>query len=145
MTCNAINSKISHAISNYLTPDKTFPKVMSLIPIIGMLIEDTFREPIVKDLKESLKSEDTQKVINSYQLLNEYNLCSTGRNIFSLAIVVTITALGILTPFFGIVLAAYFGYNVFYDIAHIYSVQKAIEATETNLDLGQEKPLNTVD
>jgi len=110
--------------------DAALPQALTLLPIIGPLVQVFQEMVILHSIKKNNGFYQLPKVIELIQLKNQYKIYGIGRCLISLAVIITVAALGILSPAAALVSGCLYGMILGLNAWAIRVNEKTIESLE---------------
>ncbi len=110
--------------------DAALPQALTLLPIIGPVVQLFQELAILYSIKKNDGFYQIPKLIELIQLKNQYKICGIARCLISLAVVVTVAALGILSPAAALFAGCVYGMVLGLNAWAISVNEKAIKSLE---------------
>lgn len=134
MSCLSVSKFFSENCNCHSS--SALPKALSLIPVVGSIVQLIQEKSILWSIKISHALDNTKETIELVKLKNEYKVLAIVNSVICLAAIVTMAALGVLSPIIACFTIAGYGFVVGLNTWNIYQNKKAIEL------LNDPKPIN---
>ncbi len=105
--------------------NSTFLKVMVCIPIIGIFPGDICEHLLEKKLKKEVNSKNKITILN---IQRDYKICALIRNLLSIALAVSVVALGIFSGFAVNIILGVVSFVAFNTGKNVYDIYKNRQA-----------------
>ncbi len=127
--------------SYFIAEDSLSSKIASCIPVIGCFVSSTEKDTLSKKIAQLLPSGEREhpytnvaKAVQLMKVNKDYLIADLGRNLISLAMIISFTALGVFSGALSVIFIFGFSLAILFDVKNVETQHRAAHAIEVQLE-----------